>query len=100
MNAKPDRFTRTCLLLIVLLLGTIAVRQAPPSVLAVNGTVPQYKLEYVESFDGRGLQKALDTTIQRDAQEGWRLLTVSVYPRQDHNNLPVRTPACIAVFQK
>ena len=101
MSENRDPFTRCCLAVLVLLLALIAVRpliSVPP---AQAATVRKYRTEVIdEGIAGRS-EKALQEILQECTQEGWEVVTATVYYRDQSSYTPARVgPIYIIVFRK
>jgi hypothetical protein len=95
MNQRPDQFTRASLITIILLLVIIAYHQfwRPEAVRAQSGQ--SYKTEIID--DGPESASRVDKIVQDRAQQGWQLVTTTVY----FYNYPNKAgPLYLLVFRK
>lgn len=99
MTMRIDRFTRTCLVAILLLLTLIAARSLFQPPVARADAAPQYKTEIVDQ-GFLATDAAAAEMIQQRSHEGWQLVTATVYWREYNQKGHIIGPLYLLVFRK
>jgi len=95
MSQTSDRFTRACLIAIILLLAIIAGQQFSRIESVRAQSNQSYKTEIVD--DGPDSASRVDKVVQDRAREGWQLVTTTVY----FYNYPNKAgPLFLLIFRK
>jgi hypothetical protein len=101
MSENRDPLIRCCLVVLVLLLALIAVSPLISVPSAQAASAMKYRTEVVdEGIAGRS-EKAVQQVIQERTQEGWEVVTATVYYRDQLSYTPAKVgPIYVFVFRK
>jgi hypothetical protein len=90
---QTDRFTKSCLLVMTLLLAIIAVRPGASAATARAANHPQYAVEV--AYDRATTSSK--TVLNRYAAQGWELVETAVLPGNSYEQQPTQI---VFVFRK